>query len=169
MTESAQVDLWNIESAATCGALITVRWDGREACLSLDAPETGLSAEARGRDLFDALQQLRRQLEPQGWYPLCNGARVDCYPSGMARDMGGARSIYALAIGQAGRPALVGLFEPAPPEKVATVADQDAFYQRWLASRSRYQRWLASRSRRGPRGAGGRSAEARPRDAPEEP
>lgn len=135
MTESVQVDLWNTRSAATCAALITVRWDGRDACLSLEAPETSLSAEACGRDLFDALQQLRRQLEPLGWYPLCNGARIDCYPSGMARDMGGARLVYELTIGQAGRPALVGLFEPAPAAKVGTVADQDTYYQQWLTSR----------------------------------
>lgn len=53
----------------------------------------------------------------------------------MARDMGGARAVYELTIGKPGRPPLVGLFEPAPPEKVGTVADQDAYNQRWLASR----------------------------------
>lgn len=78
MEGAAQVDLWNIESGVICGALITFGRDGRDAHLSLDAPEPDLSAEAHGRDLFDALQQLRRHLEPLGWYPLCNGARVDC-------------------------------------------------------------------------------------------
>lgn len=104
--------------------------------LSLDAPELDLSAEARGRDLFEGLQQIRRRLEPLGWYPLCNGARIDCYPSGMARDMGGARHVYELTIGEAGRPPLVGLFEPAPAEEIGTVAEQDAFNQRWLTVRA---------------------------------
>ena len=126
--------MWNVNSGVTCGALITIRWDGRDAFLSLDTPELDLSAEAQGRDLFDSLQQLRRQLEPLGWYPLCNGARIDCYPSGMARDMGGARAIYELTIGKAGRPPLVGLFEPAPAAKVGTVAEQDAYHQRWIAT-----------------------------------
>ena len=134
MAETVQVDVWNANSGLTCGALITIRWDGRDAFLSLDAPELELSAEAHGRDLFDSLQQLRRQLEPLGWYPLCNGARVDCYPSGMAREMGGARAVYELTIGEAGRPPLLGLFEPAPTAKVGTVAEQDAYHQRWIAT-----------------------------------
>jgi hypothetical protein len=132
MEESAEVDLRNVESGVICGALITFGWDGRDAYLSLQAPELDLSAEAHGRDLFDGLQQIRRRLEPQGWYPLCNGARIDCYPSGMSRDMGGARAVYELTIGKAGRFPLVGLFERAPPEKVGTVAEQDSYYQRWL-------------------------------------
>jgi hypothetical protein len=106
--------------------------DGRDALLSLAAPDLDLMLEAQGRDLFDALQHVRRLLEPLGWYPLCNGARVDCYPSGMARDMGGAHAVHELKIGQAGRPPLVGLFEPAQADKVGTVAEQDAYYQRWI-------------------------------------
>lgn len=130
--ESAQIDVWNADSGVTHGAVIAFRWDGREAFLSLDVPELDLSAEGHGRDLFDGLQQLRRQLEALGWYPLCNGARIDCYPSGMARDMGGARAVYELTIGKPGRPPLVGLFEPAPATKVGRVSEQDAYYQRWL-------------------------------------
>ena len=53
----------------------------------------------------------------------------------MARDMGGARSVYELTIGEAGRPGLVGLFEPAAAANVGTVADQDAYYRRWMANR----------------------------------
>ena len=106
--QTAQVDLWNIESGAICGALITYHWDGRNAYLSLEAPDRALSAYAHGRDLFDGLQQVRRQLEPLGWYPLCNGARIDCYPSGMAREMGGASAVYELTIGSPGRFPLVG-------------------------------------------------------------
>ena len=131
--KARRFDLWNIKSGVTFGAMIAFRWDGRVAVLSLEAPELDLSAEASGRDLFDGLQQLRRHLGA-GWYPLCNGARIDCYPSGMARDMGGARAVYELTIGKAGRPPLVGLFEPAPAEKVGTVAEQNLYNLRWLAT-----------------------------------
>ena len=65
--------------------------------------------------------------------PLGNGARVACYPSGMARDMGGACAVYELKIGKAGRPPLAGLFEPAQVDKAGTVAEQDGYYQRSLA------------------------------------
>jgi hypothetical protein len=50
----------------------------------------------------------------------------------MARDMGGGRAVYELTMGKPGRFPLVGLFEPAPHEKVGTVAEQDAYYERWL-------------------------------------
>jgi hypothetical protein len=100
--------------------------------LSLTVPDLGMTAEIRGRDIFDALQQLRLKLEPLGWYPLCNGARVDCYPSGMARDMGGAQAVYVLTIGKSGRPPVVGTLEPAPRGSVGTVAEQNAYFRRWL-------------------------------------
>ena len=100
--------------------------------MSLTVPDLGMTMEIRGRDIFDALQQLRLKLEPLGWYPLCNGARVDCYPSGMARDMGGAQAVYVLTIGKSGRPPVVGTLEPAPRDSVGTVAEQDAYFRRWL-------------------------------------
>jgi len=134
MEPTAQIDLWNRDSGSVTGSVIVTSRDARDARLSLAAPDIGLSIEASGRDLFAALQQLRLQLEPLGWIPLCNGARVDCYPSGMARDMGGGRSVYILS-SEPGRPPLVETFEPAPREKVGTVADQDASYQRWLTTR----------------------------------
>ncbi len=133
MEETVQVDLWHPQSGTRADALITASWDGRDAGLSIAAPGLGMTLTARGRDLFDALQQLRMQLEPMGWFPLCNGSRTDCYPSGMARDMGGARAVYELQMGKAGRFPLVGLFEPAPPEKVGTVSEQDAYFKRWIS------------------------------------
>ena len=133
MDGTVQVDLWHALSAMRAGAPIRSSWNGRNATLSLDAPDLGITLTAAGRDLFDALQQLRLQLEPLGWFPLCNGSRIDCYPSGMARDMGGASSVYELEIGKAGRFPLVGLFEPAPPEQVGTVSEQDAYFGRWIS------------------------------------
>jgi hypothetical protein len=112
--------------------VITSHWDGREAVLLLTAPDLDITLEIRGRDVFDALQQLRLKLEPIGWYPLCNGARVDCYPSGMARDMGGAQAVYVLTIGKSGKPPVVGTLEPAARDNVGTVAEQDAYFRRWL-------------------------------------
>jgi hypothetical protein len=134
METIVQVELWNGLSDAVTEALITCRWDGRNAELSLGAPDAHLSLEATARDAFDALQRVRLQLEPLDWYPLCNGARVDCYPSGMARGMGGALTVYVLAVGRSARPPLVGLFEPAAREQVGPVADQDAHYERWIAT-----------------------------------
>jgi hypothetical protein len=60
------------------GAMITPQWDGGRAELLIEAPELDLTLRADGQDLFAALQQLRKSLEPLGWFPLCNGARLDC-------------------------------------------------------------------------------------------
>ena len=126
------VDLWHTLTASKTDALITSSWDGHLPVLTLDAPDPHLTQRSTGRDLFDALQQLRLQLEPLGWIPLCNGARTDCYPSGMARDMAGGNKVYELVIGKAGRPPLLGLLEPTSPDKVGTVAEQDAYFRRWM-------------------------------------
>lgn len=117
MEKTTQVEFWHRTSDAVSGGLITSDWDGREAVLSLTVPDLGMTVEIRGGDIFDALQQLRLKLEPLGWYPLCNGARVDCYPSGMAQDMGGAQAVYVLTIGKSGRPPVVGTLEPAPRQR----------------------------------------------------
>lgn len=132
--DTVQIGLSNQKSGAIVGATITPRWDGANARLSIETPELELTLEADGPDLFAALQQLRRSLEPLGWLPLCNGARVDCYPSGMAREMGGGTSVYMLSAKRrfGRRLPLVGTFEPAPKEAVGTVDDQDAYFELWL-------------------------------------
>lgn len=137
--DPAHVDLWNKRSGQIVGAIVSSEWDGVNARLSIEAPEVDLSLQADGPDLFAALQQLRKTLEPLGWVPLCNGARVDCYPSGMARDMGGGMDVYVLSARRflRRRPPLVGTFDPAPKETVGSVDDQDAYFRRWLESRRR--------------------------------
>jgi hypothetical protein len=53
----------------------------------------------------------------------------------MARDMGDARLVYVLKMGQAtSRKSLVPIFDPAPPDAIATVEEQDDYYERWLSS-----------------------------------
>jgi hypothetical protein len=133
------IDLWHRDSGSTAGGVIMTGREGRYATLSLEAPDLQLALGASGRDFFDALQQLRLQLEPLGWYPLCNGARIDCYPSGMARDMGEGRAVYVLSQTLDKLP-LVPTFEPADREKVGTVVEQDANFERWFA-------WRTQRSR----------------------
>ena len=144
MEDTAQIDLWNKSSGETVSAVFSLQWDGVNARLSMDAPKLGLALQTEGPDLFDTLQQLRKEtLEPLGWVPLCNGARVDCYPSGMARDMGGGTVVYVLSArprvsirqGLSLRRPQVDTFESAPKEFVGSVEDQDAYFRTWLESR----------------------------------
>jgi hypothetical protein len=107
--------------------------DGDSYHVTLDhstGPLTG-----HGRDLFDAFADLRRHLEPRNWAVAVNGARRDTYPSGMARDMGGARRVYILQLGHpASRENLVNIFGDADPALLGTVAQQQQHYTDWLRS-----------------------------------
>lgn len=92
-------------------------------------------ARFEGGDLFDAVCKVRIQLETLGIRMLCNGSRVDAYPSRMARDMGGAASLYLLTKGEQARiDNLVAIFDEAPVETIGTVEDQRSYYSDWLSS-----------------------------------
>jgi hypothetical protein len=84
-----------------------------------------------GRDLYEALQNLRQDLEPEGVRILCAGARTDVAPSGMGRSMGGGRKVYILKIGQQATSDLVDIFDPAEPDLIGTVEEQRAYFERW--------------------------------------
>ena len=134
--DTFRIGLWNKESGKAASAVFRLEWDYESARLSMEAAELGLSVQADGHDPLDALQQLRKQaLEPLGWVPLCNGARVDCHPSGMLRSMSGGTSTYVLSgrkwLRLRPRP-VVGIFEPAAKESVGTIEEQEAFWDRFF-------------------------------------
>ena len=82
---------------------------------------------AEGVDLFDALMQVRRQLEADGRIPCVAGARLDVYPSGMSRQMSGGRQAYVHVHGRRpDRDDLVDIFESADPADVGTIEQQRA-------------------------------------------
>jgi len=90
---------------------------------------------AEAGDLFDCLVRIRMDLERDGAKILCNGARLDAYPSRMARDMGGGRKVYLMRMGEVARHEdLVGTFDEAPIEKIGSVDDQRNFYLSWIES-----------------------------------
>ncbi|MFB7380777.1 hypothetical protein ACFC6U_36585 [Kitasatospora purpeofusca] len=92
----------------------------------------GTAWSGEGNDLFDALSDIRLQIEPLGYLLLCNGARTDAYPSGMCRDMGRGSIVYILQPGRAAR-RQVSVFDRAAPASVGTVAAQREFYEAWIA------------------------------------
>jgi hypothetical protein len=84
-------------------------------------------------DVFEALVHIRRQLEPLGWLVAVQGSRLDAYPSGMARDMGGGERIYVLRPGEQARLSdLVDTMAPADPQCLATVDVQEQYWKQWL-------------------------------------
>jgi hypothetical protein len=94
---------------------------------------TGPGLRAIGDDAFEALAAIRKQLEPSGWFVAIQGSRLDTYPSGMARDMGGGFSVYILRRGKSARPSdLVDTFAEADPSLLATVAAQEEYRRGWM-------------------------------------
>ena len=88
-----------------------------------------------GKDLFDAFCALRAFLEKESWHLLCNGARIDAYPSPMGRNMSGGTKLYVQKIGKrAGREDLVYIFHRAEPELVGTVEEQLSYHEKWQES-----------------------------------
>lgn len=79
-----------------------------------------LSSRHTAWNLFQALAQVREDLELRGLKPAVEGACIDVYPSRMALDMGGGRRAYRWSGG--GRPATVDIFDDVPPEGRARLA-----------------------------------------------
>lgn len=104
-----------------------------------DIPQYHIDLEAahghwkgEGADLFEALVKVRLQLESVGWLIAVQGARLDTYPSGMARDMGGGEWVYVLDRGRDATLAdRVDTLASAEVEKLATVADQERYFRDW--------------------------------------
>ena len=87
-----------------------------------------------GSDLFDCLCSLRSKLDVLGIKMLCNGARIDTYPSPMLQSSG-ARKVYITTLGkQALRENLVNIFDEALPEKIGTVEQQIGYHNKWIES-----------------------------------
>ncbi|MFC5888119.1 hypothetical protein ACFQ0M_00315 [Kitasatospora aburaviensis] len=104
--------------------------------IALRSPD-GMAWSADGDDIFDALSHIRLQIEPLGYQLLCNGARIDAYPSGLSRDMSGGTVLYVLKLGRAAQQR-VSIFDRAAPASVGTVAAQREFFESWLAGPKRW-------------------------------
>lgn len=87
-------------------------------------------------DVFGCLLDVRAQVEPDGVLLCCNGARRDAWASGMQRDMGQGRVVYLHEGIDPGQfPPMVETLDPAPPDTVATVAEQRAWFESWWQNR----------------------------------
>ena len=115
------------------GVLNDVTTADHRAQITLNYNQTSLTKTAD--DFFDALRQIRLELETQNAMILCNGARIDAYPSGVSRQMSLGRIAY---LNQMGQPAQqkVAIFDKTEANWVASVAEQDKYYHAWLASLS---------------------------------
>jgi hypothetical protein len=101
--------------------------------LTLQLPGGEITAEAL--DYFEAMCNIRKELETKGWRPVCFGSAQNVYPSNMARDMGRGLKAYRMEIGRRATMAdLVKIFDTAPDLQPASVEEQRQFYEQWLQS-----------------------------------
>ncbi|MCU0242227.1 MAG: hypothetical protein MUF51_07370 [Vicinamibacteria bacterium] len=96
---------------------------------------------ASARDYFEALCEIRKQIERLGHTIRCYGASRNVFPSGMARDMGQGLGAYKLQPGRSADAAdLVSIFDDGPDVDPVSVEAQAVFYQSWLASLGRWEK-----------------------------
>jgi hypothetical protein len=94
-----------------------------------------LNLEAESDDCFSALQDVRRVLKKDELAAYCYGSSRNVFPSGLSRSMGDGRKAYKLSLGKQGRMAdLVDIFAVGPDIELASVEDQEEFFQQWIAS-----------------------------------
>lgn len=91
---------------------------------------------ATADNLFEALRQVRRQLEAKGILLCCNGARANARPSGLLASYG-ADFVYLIPAKRLPtRHDIVPLFGLAPAAMIVSVAEQDQAWERLTHSGS---------------------------------
>jgi hypothetical protein len=114
-------------------ALFTEEGSAGKCRLTCEYRGNTLSSEAA--DFFEALCNIRVELEKEGLIPFCYGASLNVYPSAMAREMSSGKTAYRIEIGkQATRQNLVRVFEQGPDIIPAPVLRQKEFFNEWLSS-----------------------------------
>lgn len=87
-------------------------------------------------DFFDALCEIRIELEKYNLIPFCYGASLNVFPSGMGRQMSLGISAYKLELGKkTTEKDLVGIFDVGTDIIPATVEEQSKFYIEWCQSK----------------------------------
>ncbi|MCV3209338.1 hypothetical protein OHD62_23305 [Mesorhizobium sp. YC-39] len=91
--------------------------------------------EAEEDDYFEALFQIRQQLEVDGLLPFCYGASANVYPEGMVMEMSRGLTVCKVKMGQPPqRTDLVNIFDDGYDVVPVFVHMQQQFWDAWLAS-----------------------------------
>ena len=89
---------------------------------------------SKSDNIFDSVAELRKKLELNNIYLLCNASVINVYPSGMQKEFGGTKA-YKLQMGkQATLNEVVDIFDYDSELKIGSVKEQEEFYENWLES-----------------------------------
>lgn len=94
--------------------------------------------EKEAENYFEALIELRMELEKMNIKLLCKGCCKNVYPSGMLLSMGTGRKAYALTYGKPAKvDSLVDIFDSCSIEEYGTIDQQLEFFENWTNSLGR--------------------------------
>ncbi len=89
---------------------------------------------SKSDNIFDSVVELRKKLELNNIYLLCNASVINVYPSGMQKEFGGTKA-YKLQMGkQATLSDVVDIFDYDNELKIGSVKEQEKFYENWIES-----------------------------------
>ena len=89
---------------------------------------------SKSDNIFDSIVELRKKLELNNIYLLCNASVINVYPSGMQKEFGGTKA-YKLQMGkQAILIDVVDIFDYDSELKIGSVKEQEKFYENWIES-----------------------------------
>ena len=89
---------------------------------------------SKSDNIFDSVVELRKKLELNNIYLLCNASAINVYPSLMQKEFGGTKA-YKLQMGkQATLNEVVDIFDYDSELKIGSVKEQEEFYENWLES-----------------------------------
>lgn len=126
-TTSYKLKAFNDQGYSDCELVLTI---ANRYKLQLISNRLKINLEFEDDFPFVALKKIRQELDHMHIKLLCNGSRIDVYPSGMSLS---SLMAYELKMGQ---PAisLVNIFEPADVEKIVSVEEQGVYRSQWLKS-----------------------------------
>ena len=89
---------------------------------------------SKNDNIFDSIVELRKKLELNNIYLLCNASVINVYPSGMQKEFGGTKA-YKLQMGkQAVLADVVDIFDYNSELKIGSVKEQEEFFESWIES-----------------------------------
>ena len=89
---------------------------------------------SKSDNIFDSVVELRKKLELNNIYLLCNASVINVYPSGMQKEFGGTKA-YKLQMGkQATLSDVVDIFDYDSELKIGSVKEQEEFFESWIES-----------------------------------
>ena len=89
---------------------------------------------SKSDNIFDSIVELRKKLELNNIYLLCNASVINVYPSGMQKEFGGTKAYKLQMVKQATLSDVVDIFDYDSELKIGSVKEREEFFESWIES-----------------------------------